>query len=70
VTLACLYGARLLAGAAAAQVDVSAWLAAFAIFLFMCLALVKRCAELSDRIQTGKSDPPGRGYRLSDLPVL
>ncbi|MFO1147004.1 MAG: UbiA family prenyltransferase [Alsobacter sp.] len=70
VTLACLYGARLLAGAAAAQVEVSAWLAAFAIFLFMCLALVKRCAELADRIQAGKSDPPGRGYRLSDLPIL
>jgi 4-hydroxybenzoate polyprenyltransferase/phosphoglycolate phosphatase-like HAD superfamily hydrolase len=70
VTLACLYGARLLAGAAAAGVEVSAWLGAFAIFLFMCLALVKRCAELADRIQTGKSDPPGRGYRLSDLPVL
>jgi 4-hydroxybenzoate polyprenyltransferase/phosphoglycolate phosphatase-like HAD superfamily hydrolase len=70
VTLACLYGARLLAGSAAADVPVSAWLAAFAIFVFMCLALVKRCSELSDRIASGKSDPPGRGYRLGDLAIL
>jgi 4-hydroxybenzoate polyprenyltransferase len=70
VVLACLYGARLLAGSAASGIDLSPWLAAFAVFLFTCLALVKRCSEIRDRIAASKSDPPGRGYRLSDLPVL
>ncbi len=70
VTLACLYGLRLLAGGAAAGIPLSAWLAAFSIFLFTGLALVKRCAELSGRIAAGGGDPVGRGYRLADLPVL
>lgn len=70
VTLACLYGARLMAGAAAASVVLSPWLIAFAIFLFLSLALVKRCSELVDRKQAGRGDPVGRAYRLDDLPLL
>ena len=45
-------------------------LTAFAIFLFLSLALVKRCSELADRKQTGVGDPVGRAYRLDDLPLL
>lgn len=70
VVLAGLYGVRMVAGAAAGAIPMSSWLAAFAIFLFLCLALIKRCTELIDRIQAGKGDPAGRGYRLDDLPVL
>ena len=70
VTLAGLYGVRLVAGAAAAAVPLSSWLSAFAIFLFFSLALVKRCTELIGRIEAGKGDPSGRGYRLGDVPVL
>ena len=70
VTLACLYGARLLAGSAASDVLLSHWLEALAVFLFLSLALVKRLAELVDRIAAGKGDPAGRGYRLSDLPMV
>lgn len=70
VALACLYGCRLWAGAAAAMIVLSPWLVAFAIFIFLCLALVKRCSELIDRIARDKGDPAGRGYRLSDLPAL
>lgn len=70
VTLACLYGARLLAGSAASDVTLSHWLEALAVFLFLSLALVKRLAELVDRISAGKGDPAGRGYRLSDLPMV
>lgn len=70
ITLACLYGCRLWAGAAAASIALSPWLIAFAVFIFLCLALVKRCSELIDRIQKNKGDPVGRGYRLSDLPAL
>ncbi|MBE7216952.1 MAG: UbiA family prenyltransferase [Caulobacteraceae bacterium] len=70
VTLACLYGARLLAGSAASDVPLSHWLEALSVFLFLSLALVKRSAELVDRIQAGKGDPSGRDYRLSDLPMV
>ncbi len=70
VTLACLYGIRLVAGSVAAGVPLSPWLAAFSIFLFLSLALVKRCTELIVRAEAGQGDPPGRGYRLRDLPVL
>ena len=70
VALACLYGARLLAGSAATDVPLSHWLEALAIFLFLSLALVKRGGELVDRIQAGKGDPSGRDYRLSDLPMV
>lgn len=68
--LACLYGCRLWAGAVAASIVLSPWLIAFAIFLFFCLALVKRCSELMNNLQAGKADPAGRGYRLADLPAL
>ncbi|HVJ53360.1 MAG TPA: UbiA family prenyltransferase [Aliidongia sp.] len=70
VALACLYGMRLWAGAAAVSVPLSPWLLSFALFLFLSLALVKRWTELSDRAETGKGDPVGRGYRVSDLPVI
>lgn len=70
VALACLYGCRLWAGAAAISIALSPWLLAFAVFIFLCLALVKRCSELIDRIARGKGDPSGRGYRLTDLPAL
>jgi 4-hydroxybenzoate polyprenyltransferase len=70
IALACLYGCRLWAGAVAAQLVLSPWLIAFAIFIFLCLALVKRCSELIDHIQGAKGEPLGRGYRLADLPAL
>ncbi len=46
VILAALYTARILAGAAAVAIWPSAWLAAFSMFIFFSLALVKRYAEL------------------------
>ena len=70
ITLACLYGARLVAGGYATGVELSRWLEALAVFLFLSLALVKRAGELADRIAEGKGDPAGRGYRLSDLPMV
>lgn len=70
VVLACLYGLRLVAGGVAVSVPLSAWLAAFSIFLFCSLALVKRCTELVGRIAKGAGDPAGRAYQLNDLPIL
>ena len=68
--LACLYGVRLVAGSFAAGVPLSPWLAAFSIFLFLSLALIKRCTEVIDRLAKGTGDPAGRGYLLRDLPML
>jgi 4-hydroxybenzoate polyprenyltransferase len=70
ITLACLYGSRLVAGGAATGIRLSPWLVAFAIFLFFSLAIIKRCAELGDHLDKDKGDPVGRGYRVDDLPVL
>jgi 4-hydroxybenzoate polyprenyltransferase len=70
LTLACLYGVRLLAGSVALAVPLSPWLVAFSIFLFLSLAIIKRCTEVIDRIEKGKGDPAGRGYILRDLPML
>jgi 4-hydroxybenzoate polyprenyltransferase len=70
VTLAALYGSRVVGGGVATGIPLSPWLMAFAIFLFFSLAIIKRCAELGDHLDRGKGDPVGRGYRLDDLPVL
>jgi 4-hydroxybenzoate polyprenyltransferase/phosphoserine phosphatase len=70
VALATLYGMRLVGGAAAVSVTLSPWILTFAIFIFLSLALVKRWTELVERVNLGKGELKGRGYRLSDLPVL
>jgi 4-hydroxybenzoate polyprenyltransferase len=68
--LACLYGMRLVAGGAAVFVPLSPWLIAFSIFLFLSLAIVKRCTELIGGFEPGGDAPSGRGYQLRDMPVL
>ncbi|HZR38454.1 MAG TPA: UbiA family prenyltransferase [Nevskia sp.] len=70
ITLAALYTLRIIAGAAAARVEASFWLLAFSMFLFLSLALVKRCAELHALIAEQRSQTRGRGYHAEDLPVL
>ena len=70
LVLAVLYAGRVLAGAVVAGVSLSNWLMAFALFLFLSLALLKRCAELRG-LERGSGRPvPGRGYTGDDLPVL
>lgn len=70
LTLAGLYTLRVIAGAAALKLPASAWLLTFSMFLFLCLALVKRHTELRARLDAGNGDPRGRGYILADIPVL
>jgi len=70
VVLTCLYGVRLAAGSVAMMVPLSQWLMALAFFLFLCLALVKRCTELIHRAQAGTADQSGRAYQAEDLPML
>jgi 4-hydroxybenzoate polyprenyltransferase len=70
VVLATLYTTRVIAGAAAILVVPSEWLLAFSIFIFTCLALVKRYVELALRIDRELPDPSNRNYRLIDLPII
>jgi len=70
VTLACLYGVRLVAGSAVAAVPISSWLAAFALFFFFSLAIVKRYTELIARSADEPEASSGRSYTKIDLPIL
>ena len=69
IVLAGLYTIRLWAGGAAAHVSVSPWLAAFGLFLFLSLALAKRCSELW--ATSAPNQPvPGRDYTPEDTGLL
>ncbi len=70
LALAGLYTIRVIAGAAATQIEVSFWLLAFSVFFFLSLALVKRYVELEGMPNTGIEKISGRGYRVSDAQVL
>ena len=67
--LAMLYTVRVIAGGVATGIALSSWLLAISLFVFLSLALVKRCAELEFLSEQG-SQPQGRGYRMSDLSYL
>lgn len=62
LVLAGLYTVRIYAGAIAAGVAVSEWLASFALFFFLSLAMLKRGSELAKVTESVK----GRGYRPDD----
>lgn len=68
--LALLYTVRIVAGGVGTGIDLSSWLLAISLFLFLSLALVKRCAELEFLAQEGVDQPSGRGYRMDDLSYL
>ena len=67
--LAMLYTVRVIAGGVGTGIDLSSWLLAISLFVFLSLALVKRCAEL-EFLQLEGTQPQGRGYRMSDLSYL
>jgi 4-hydroxybenzoate polyprenyltransferase/phosphoserine phosphatase len=68
--LSLLYTLRILAGSVAVGIVASTWLLAFSVFLFLSLALVKRCAELVLLGKNGGEAARGRDYKVSDLVVL
>jgi 4-hydroxybenzoate polyprenyltransferase/phosphoserine phosphatase len=70
LTLSLLYTLRILAGSVAIGIPSSSWQLAFSAFIFLSLALVKRCAELVSLEQSGQGSAPGRDYRVTDLAVL
>jgi 4-hydroxybenzoate polyprenyltransferase/phosphoserine phosphatase len=70
ILLSFLYTLRILAGSVAIEVTTSFWLLAFSVFVFLSLALLKRCSELVSLRRTGRIATSGRDYRVSDLIVL
>ncbi|MEZ5753027.1 MAG: UbiA family prenyltransferase [Paracoccaceae bacterium] len=70
VTLAALYTLRVMAGGAATELELSVWMLAFSVFLFLSLAAVKRQAELVDLETRGADKTSGRGYRVGDLATV
>lgn len=70
LVLAMLYTVRIIAGAGAAGIPLSFWLLAFAVFLFLSLAFVKRYAELIVQADAGKEKAHGRGYLITDAPLV
>jgi 4-hydroxybenzoate polyprenyltransferase len=67
LVLAGLYTLRVLAGAFAIAVVPSEWLLAFAMFVFVSLAALKRYAELRAH---GAEQLAGRGYLAADAPTV
>ena len=66
-----LYSWRLFAGATVASITLSNWLLTVSLFLFLGLALVKRCAELEEvALNTDTDVARGRGYHQDDLALL
>jgi len=63
-TLAMLYTVRVVAGAAAGQVDVSIYMLIFIFPVFITLGCVKRLTELT--LATSDERLPGRGYARGD----
>lgn len=68
--LAALYTIRVIAGAVAVQIALSFWLLAFSIFIFLSLAILKRCVELRLVQEGGGRQAVGRGYSVDDLDLL
>lgn len=70
VLLAALYTVRIIGGTVAINADLSFWLLAFSMFIFLSLALLKRYTELHAMLASGKTKASGRGYSVEDLPLL
>lgn len=70
ITLASLYTIRIIAGAMILGIHASFWLLSFSMFIFLSLALLKRCAELKSLAEQGKNMTLGRDYNYNDYPVV
>jgi 4-hydroxybenzoate polyprenyltransferase len=65
LVLAGLYTLRIFAGGLASSITVSTWFLAFAMFLFLSLAFLKRYADLA-----ANTPGQGRGYQAVDAPLI
>lgn len=67
LVLTSLYIMRVIAGAIAGDIALSFWLLAFSMFIFLSLALIKRCAELLVVKDQNLENQKARDYQIGDL---
>ena len=71
ILLAALFTLRIIAGAVAIDVELSFWLLAFSMFIFLSLAIMKRYIELlSIKNTSAENNTKARGYDVSDIDIL
>jgi len=70
ITLALLYTVRIIAGAFAIGSELTFWILAFSLFIFLSLALVKRCAEVYNGNDKPDQKTRGRSYYVGDKGML
>ncbi|MBB3048509.1 4-hydroxybenzoate polyprenyltransferase/phosphoserine phosphatase [Litorivivens lipolytica] len=71
LTLAGLYTMRVICGAFLFALQLTFWLLAFSMFIFLSLALIKRYAELHSSREAGRTEKsPGRAYYPGDLEMI
>lgn len=68
LVLAGLYTHRIIAGGVAAHVEISSWLLAFSMFIFMSLAFLKRYVELLQL--TEQKEIKNRNYVVDDIEMV
>lgn len=67
IILSILYNLRIIGGGLSSNIDLSYWLLLFSFFIFICLASIKRLAELSYFKKKQLLFVYGRGYKISNL---
>jgi 4-hydroxybenzoate polyprenyltransferase len=70
IVLSIFYTIRIYAGSQATGIFISTWLLTFSIFFFFSLATVKRQTELIFLSKNRKTNIKGRGYKITDLPII
>lgn len=70
IILSLLYTTRVIAGGIAIDHEISPWLLALSVFLFLSLAFIKRCTELKVQAIQGKEKAHGRGYHVKDKDLI
>lgn len=70
IVLAGLYTLRVIGGAQAVDIELTPWLLAFSLFLFLSLAFAKRYSELALMASRQESEVRGRAYRVEDLDLV
>ena len=70
IAIAVLHTIRIIGGTLVIGAEHSFWLLAFSLFIFTSFALAKRVSELTNLKMENRLEAGGRGYNVSDLPLL
>tara|TARA_B100000989_G_scaffold299003_1_gene291846 strand:- start:5607 stop:7022 length:1416 start_codon:yes stop_codon:yes gene_type:complete len=68
--LSLFYMIRILGGSFLLNIEISFWLLAFSIYVFLSLGLMKRYSEILIKEEEGETEIFGRGYRVGDKNIV